>query len=307
VFLRQEGDRVVFAVGSGSYVFTNIPPANLTMKLITDKRVVQPGDPLLLYMTVRNEGPETATNVSIGNRLSPELALLSTPGLSMTDGLLTGRIAQLDPGNQVTYSMLLRPTAPGTYRQTAQVTATDQFDPTSIPNSGTGDGEDDMAAVDFRTAQADPAVFTSPNPFQTPLPAVLTNQPRPDSTKADLSLLMQMSQTVLNVSTPAALSLLVTHQGGRAVTGVTLRLTLPPGVSLADGSATGSSVSLPVAGTLVAGQTTPVVIMLRADVSQSCVLRGEVSAASIADPDSTPNNGLTNGEDDTAQLQIRVR
>ncbi|GEM_PF-195983 len=307
VFLRQEGDRVVFAVGSGSYVFTNIPPANLTMHLVTDKRVVQPGDPLLLYITVRNEGPETATNVSVGNRLSPQLTLLSSSGLSLTDGLLTGRIAQLDPGNQVTYSLLLRPTAAGTYRQTAQVTATDQFDPTSIPNSGTGDGEDDMASVDFRTAQADPAVFTSPNPNQTPLPAVLTNQPRPDSTKADLSLSIQMSQAVLTAGTPTALSLLVTHQGGRMVTGVTLRLALPAGISLADGSAAGSSVSVPVTGTLASGQTMPVVVMVRASATQAYVIRAEISAASVADPDSTPNNGLTNGEDDTAQLQVRVR
>ncbi|GAB3764232.1 glycoside hydrolase family 78 protein [Spirosoma pomorum] len=307
VFLRQDGNRVVFAVGSGSYVFTNSAPANLTMQLLTDKRVVRSGDPVRVFMTIRNEGPETATNVSVGNRLSSELALLSSPGLVLTDGQLLGHIPQLAPGNQVTYTLLLRPTMPGTYRQTAQVTATDQVDPTSVPNSGTGDGEDDMATVDFRTVESDPAVFVSPNPHQTPLPTVISDQPVPDPAKADLSLSLQMEQIVLSTSTPTTLSLLVTHQGGRSVDGVTLHLLLPLGLSPADGSAAGGSITLPVSGPIQPGQTVPVVVKLRSGIVGSYVIQAELSTANIADPDSTPNNGLANGEDDTTQLRIRVR
>ncbi len=304
VFLRQEADRIVFAVGSGTYVFTNIPPANLTMQLVTDKRVIRSGDPLFMYMTVRNEGPETATNISVGNRLSPELTVLTASGLTLTDGQLVGKIAQLAPGNQVTYSLLLRPTAPGTFVQAAQVTAADQFDPTSIPNSGTGDGEDDMAAVDFRTAQADGTVYQSPNPHQTPLPPVQSNQPLPDSTKADLSLSLATAQAVISPTVPTTLSLIVTHQGGLPVGNVSIRLTLPAGVSASN--QTGGTLVVPVNGTIQPGQSAVVTVPIRSNASQPFAVQAELISASVTDPDSTPNNGLTNGEDDTAQLRLRV-
>ncbi|PRY45541.1 alpha-L-rhamnosidase [Spirosoma oryzae] len=304
VFLRQESDRVVFAVGSGTYVFTNIPPANLTMQLVTEKRVVRSGDPLFMYMTVRNEGPETATNVSVGNRLSPELSVLTASGLTLTDGQLVGKIAQLDPGNQVTYSLLLRPTVPGTFVQTAQVTAADQFDPTSIPNSGTGDGEDDMAAVDFRTAQTDGTVYQSANPHQTPLPPVQSNQPLPDSTKADLSLSLATAQSVLTATMPTTLSLIVTHQGGLSVGNVSIRLTVPADITA--GSQTGGTLVIPVDGIMQPGQSKIVAVPIRSNARQPFTVQAELISASVTDPDSTPDNGLTNGEDDTAQLRLRV-
>ncbi len=40
--------------------------------------------------------------------------------------------------------------------------------------------------------------------------------------------------------------------------------------------------------------------------SANAVIKAQLDLASVADPDSNPNNGYDNGEDDSAQLSLRV-
>ncbi|GAB3565934.1 hypothetical protein GCM10027578_14270 [Spirosoma luteolum] len=308
--LRQEGDRIIFEVGSGTYVFSNAPRqlANLTVAMLANRRVVPVGEPIEVYLIVRNDGPETATNIQHTNHLPDGLDVVSTSGFAVTDRQLTGHLPQLGPGNQVQYTLLLRPTRPGQYIYTAQVTATDQADPTSTPNSGTGDGEDDMAVLDFRTTEITPAVYTSPNPNQRPLPPVRSNQPPADPAKADLSLQLATAQAVLLPGQPTDLSLTVRNEGGLPAGAIRVAVWIPEGAQIDGhtGSAGGTRLSLVLPGMVASGQALSLTVPLLLHQAGPVAIRAELETASVADPDSTPNNGTTNGEDDTAQLLLRT-
>jgi hypothetical protein len=85
---------------------------------------------------------------------------------------------------------------------------------------------------------------------------------------------------------------------------VSIRLTLPAGVSASN--QTGGTLVVPVNGTIQPGQSAVVTVPIRSNASQPFAVQAELISASVTDPDSTPNNGLTNGEDDTVQLRLRV-
>ncbi|WP_209401197.1 gliding motility-associated C-terminal domain-containing protein [Pseudozobellia sp. WGM2] len=129
-----------------------------------------PGDTVVLTVTVQNSGPDDATNVSLEN--------IVPVGFTVT----TVNDAGTQSGNNITWSGLTIPNGTTTtltyeatvnnptnvadeYLNTVQVTTVDQYDPDSAPNNDDGDqSEDDEDAVSMRLQSSDLEIVNTVNP-----------------------------------------------------------------------------------------------------------------------------------------------
>ena len=281
---------------------------DMSLSLTADRRTVSVADLTTFTIQLRNEGPVAATNVVVQDRLPPNMAVTSANGLSLSNRVLTGSVARLEVGNSATLSFQAR-VAAGTYVNAAEILSADQTDLDSQAGSGTGDGQDDAATADLRTLESGGGLYVSPNPNQVPLPAVVSNQPAPDPNKADLSVSLSVSKR-----TPALYELItytvqVTNAGGQPASGVSVTAYLPAGQQLIPGDDfTTAADGLTSSSVGVAPNAT---VQLRFRTRVTAVGYGatkiQIATATPADPDSTPGNGTANGEDDTAQTDIRSR
>lgn len=284
--------------------------SDLALSMTASRRVPAVGDTVTFTLTVRNEGGCQVGFATIANRLPPNLTPISSPTLPFTSNIVSGTISTLMPGQAVTQQYVARVVAPGVYQNAAEIMTQDGPDPDSQPGSGTGDGQDDEAQVDVRAVgiTADSSVFSSPNPNQVPLPTVQSNQPTPDPAKADLSLSMQIARRTVVIGQTVSISLTVSNLGGLTAGRVGVQHLLTNGlsfVSSADFSANGSTLSA-VLNSIAPGSSATVSFLARATSTGSLTNMAQISSSTQADSDSTPGNGYTNGEDDTAQLDIRV-
>ncbi|GAB4041725.1 hypothetical protein [Spirosoma jeollabukense] len=202
----------------------------------------------------------------------------------------------------------MQPSQPGQYINAVQITASNQPDPDSQPNSGTGDGQDDAAQVDLRTLPDNSAVYISPNPNQLPLPPVVSNQPPADPAKADLSLAMIVSTLTPKVGDVVAGTLRVDNAGGMTATGVEIKLTLLNGLSFVSGngfSASGQAI-IGSLSSVSSGASANLTAFVRVDTDNPAILTAEISASNQLDPDSQPNSGVADGQDDTATTNLRI-
>jgi uncharacterized repeat protein (TIGR01451 family) len=284
--------------------------SDLALSMTASRRVPAVGDTVTFTLTVRNEGGCRVGFATITNRLPANLTPITSPTLPFTNEVVSGTISTLLPGQAVTQQYVARITAPGVYQNAAEIMTQDGPDPDSQPGSGTGDGQDDEAQVDVRAVSVagSSSVFASPNPNQVPLPAVQSNQPTPDPTKADLSLSMQVDRRTVVVGQTVSITLTVANLGGQTAGRVGVQHLLPNGLSFVsspDFSANGSTLSA-VLNSIAPGSSATVSFLARANSSGSLTNMAQISSSTQADPDSTPGNGYTNGEDDTAQLDVRV-
>ncbi|MEO0528187.1 MAG: gliding motility-associated C-terminal domain-containing protein, partial [Bacteroidota bacterium] len=118
------------------------------------------GDTVTFEVTVTNDGPGLATNVGIED-IIPSGFLLGNVnnGGTVSGNTIRWTIPSLPVGSQVlTYDVTIN--APANvldeYRNIAQVTASDQFDPDSTPNNDDGDqSEDDEASYTIPSPTVD--------------------------------------------------------------------------------------------------------------------------------------------------------
>jgi uncharacterized repeat protein (TIGR01451 family) len=293
---------VVIAAGS----------ADLSVGLVASKRTVAVGETNTLTLTVRNDGPCDVSGVQLENHLPENIALVTAEaGLTNAGTLLRGELPLLVSGGQLSQSFTVKAVAPGTYRDAFQLKSSPLPDPDSQPGSGTGDGQDDMAQVDFRTPEASTTVYASPNPNQTPLPPVQSNQPAPNPTKADLSLAFVASQRTARVGQPVSFSLTLRNIGGLEATNVQVRAILPNGLTFSTSASGMTATGAVVQGnvpSIGAGTSVTLVftVTLGTAAGTSLPISAEISAADQPDPDSTPGNAtLSRGEDDEARVEVR--
>lgn len=283
--------------------------ADLSMAMVVEKRTSRVGEPVGVTLVVTNASPTTVSGVVLQNRLPTGLAFVSGTSVTANNDVITTNGLTIPAGNQVRIAYTVQATAPGTYLNAAQVWQAGLVDPDSRPGSGTGDGEDDLAVADLRTSDPAPGYFSSPNPDQYPIPAVLSSQPAPDPAKADLSL-----DLIVNELTPIAgdtilISLKVSNAGGQTATAISLGVTLPAGwrfVSSAGFSSANELVTGTVASLPALAQTTLTFKAVTATAGLK-KLAAEIKQATPADSDSHPNSGTLDGEDDMASLWVRVR
>ena len=283
--------------------------ADLSLSLQMGKRVLQVNEPTTLQLRVSNQSNNPAALSRWTYRLPANLQFLDEQGQAYSDNVLTGTVTQLAALADTTFTIRLRPTLAGLFRTAAQITTATSPDPDSHPNSGTADGEDDAATVDFRVLGPTTSLFESPNPNQRLLPAVVSNQPTPVADQADLSLRMDVNNRTPAVGEIITFTVYVSNAGGLTADTVRLENQLPDGFELVN--AIGWTVNgrlLNIALTyLAANMTVSLPIQARLTAPGHWLNRAQISASSIADPDSLPGNGYTNGEDDQTQLDLRSR
>ncbi len=289
-------------------IVSQLPAADLSLAITVNQRTTDPVEQITISLTVRNSGPALAQNVTVQNRLPPNLNVVSlSSGLSSSSGVVSGMISSLPVGVETTLSFVTTPTSSGTYRNAAQITSSSLPDPDSQPNSGTGDGQDDAATVDFRTRQPG-GLFESPNPDQVPLPPVQSSQPAPDPAKADISLSLVSSTRTPQINEIISFTLTLSNAGGLAATGLGVVAYLPANLTFVPGDDLGPGGGGLAGGisNIPAGGQYSFKFRARASSRGYGICRAQLTSANLADPDSTPGNGTTNGEDDTAQIDLRV-
>lgn len=294
-------------VGSGS--------ADVSLTMQVSNRTPAVNDLLSYSLTLTNAGPQTAQYVQATNVLPAGLEFVDSPtagNVQAANGVVTVGAGMLAAGISVTYSFRARATLPGVFVSAAQVTDLSTPDPDSQPNSGTGDGQDDAAQVDFRTLQPSGSVFASANSNQAPLPLLRSNQPVADPNTADLSVSLLVNNRTPDVARGDIViaTLTVRNRGGSAASNVAVQIELPNG--LFDYQNTGGwtpvvenrTYTAFLNGVPAGGEVS---VTLRWQPSGSGVLKAQVLSMYETDPDSTPGNGTGKGEDDEATADVRAR
>ncbi|GAB2550821.1 hypothetical protein GCM10027085_47320 [Spirosoma aerophilum] len=301
------------------YVINVVKAADLSVAMKTSQLVAAVNQPISYSLTVQNNGPNNATGISWLNSLPPNLSFVTGDAGVVSSGTVVGvSNLSLVSGSSITFTYQLKASREGTFVNAAQIIASNEFDPDSQPRSGTEDGQDDTAVASIRTLSASGDLFTSPNPDQTPLPAVLSNQPTAHPAKADLSLAMAVSQRTLGLGQPITCTLTISNAGGLTATNIVVRDTLR-GMSL-----TASSGGMTIVGTgadytiidgtvasLDSGAVAQLIFTATPTVSGRIVNMAQIWSCSTADPDSTPGSvapvaNAIKGEDDEAWIDLRV-
>lgn len=273
------------------------------------KRVNQVGSAVPFRITVVNEGTKNATNVKVRCTLPSQLSFTGSSYFRQVQRTLLATVPLLYPGQQQTLSFTAQPLQAGSYRLATEIVQADQLDPDSRPNTSFSDGEDDMLWLDFRTADNATAVFTvTPSVNAPPQPTVMSAQPIPDPNKIDLSLSMVSSRLTSQINSPISVSLIARNEGSQTAQSVQIGALLPTGLSfvsssnmsLAGGIIRGTLASIPAGGQGVLS------FIINPSAVGAPILRAQIELATPTDADSTPNNGYTNGEDDTCSLTFRI-
>ncbi|WP_052731276.1 right-handed parallel beta-helix repeat-containing protein [Spirosoma radiotolerans] len=287
-------------------------PADLSLSLTSNKRVLGINDLASIQLRVNNQSDRSAALSRWTCRLPANIQFVDSLGHPYRDNVLTGTVSQLAPLSDTTFTFLVQPTSAGLFRLSAQVTTATSPDPDSRPNSGTADGEDDARTIDLRVDAplTGDRVFESPNPNQRSLPGVATN-PDPalmNVKQADLSLQIEVSSRTPIVGTVITYTLSIANAGGRTAEGIQVENLLPDGfepVSLGEWTANGHSLVTTVES-IPAASIYRTSFQVRVTLPGFWLNRAQINASIISDPDSTPGNGFSNGEDDEAQVDGRA-
>lgn len=295
----------VVTVGTGN--------ADLSLNMIVSNRVPKMYDIVSYSLVLTNAGPEAATGVQIQSTLPQYVSFLDSqsPGITHSSGVVAVAGGTIPVGIPTVFVFRTIISSPGTLVTSAQITSVQTPDPDSQPNSGTGDGQDDQAQVDLRTADQSGPLVASANPNQVPLPPVSSNQPVPSSSAVELSLQMSLNKSLVSVSQQDVVTatLTVRNRSSIPATGVAVRVLLPNG-ALVPSSQTGWQV---INAQTINGYVNaiPAGGLATLQLTWRPTAEGELKAQ-IADVIEQvigfiPGNGYTQGEKDEAQVRIRVR
>lgn len=283
--------------------------ADLSMNMLVSNRIAITNQPVTLTVVLTNSGPQDASSVTARSLLPAGMEFIDTssPVVSASANAVSINAGTVLSGESRPFVFRVRASQPGSFATSAQIMASNQTDPDSQPNSGTGDGQDDEATVDMRTPDASGSVNVSPNPNQVALPAIQSSQPPTDPAKADLSLSMSTNNMVVAPNQVVNVTLTVFNRGGITANNVTLQALLPTGwqLTVTTGLTINGQTVTGNIGSVPAGSTGSMVLLVQ--VPNAGTVRSQVFSVSPADSDSTPGNGFTNGEDDEATVSLRTR
>jgi uncharacterized repeat protein (TIGR01451 family) len=198
------------------------------------------GDLVTFTVTVTNAGPDFATGVQLSDPLAAGFTYVSDNSggtYDPTTGLWN--VGVMAPGTTQTLTITASVNPTGPYTNTAQVTASQQFDPNSTPNNNVPT-EDDQATV------------------------TLT----PGAALTDLAVTKTVSNTTPNVGDTITFTVTLTNNGPSTATNVTVQDFLPTGLTfVSDTPSQGtysSTTGLWTVGTVTT--TTPQTLTIRAQV-----------------------------------------
>ncbi len=287
--------------------------ADLKAQITTDKEAPRVGETITYQVVVRNEGDNNTSGTPVSTqwsvRLPPNLQLTNSTGLQYANGTIIGTVTNLPSQASASFTFQAKPLATGVYRTAVELISSTYLDPDSSPLSGTGDGEDDSDEAIVRTKELGETVFISPNPNQRPLKALVSSQPPSDLTKADLSIQMNLSKQVLVANEVITCTVIVLNRGGTTATSIQITDQLPSGLQFVSGAGwtvNGNTLTNSI-DRLAAGGSYAFSFQVRATSTGQWTNQAQITASGTGDPDSTPNNGYANGEDDQIQADVRVR
>jgi uncharacterized repeat protein (TIGR01451 family) len=128
---------------------TPTPVADLSLTKTVDKAAPGIGQTVTFSLRLTNSGPNTATNVAVKDVLPAGLSFAgatASTGTSYDSNTGVWTIPSLASGSSVTLGIRAIVDTVGLHTNTAEVIASDQFDPNSTPNNH-NPNEDDQASV----------------------------------------------------------------------------------------------------------------------------------------------------------------
>jgi uncharacterized repeat protein (TIGR01451 family) len=242
-----------------------VPLADLSLTKSVDNSTPAIGQQVTFTVTVSNAGPADATGVAVTDLLPPGLSLVSaTPSQGSYDsGTGVWTVVTLLNGASATLTITATVTSAGTKINTAEVTASDLFDPDSAVNNH-DPTEDDQASVSV-----------------TPLQEF-----------ADLGLTKTVDNPTPNVGDTITFTITLNNAGPANATNVAVSDLLPAGLAFVSATAN-QGIYDPGSGTWLVGTVligTPVTLQIQARVTDA-IAHTNVAAITQSDTiDSNPSN-----------------
>ncbi len=266
--------------------------ADLSLTKIVDNPTSYVGDTVTFTVTVLNSGPDTATGVRVDDVLPAGLSYVPgsiTGGNSRSDAsapTLSWTINSLASGASVNVTCRALVQSSGAHINTAQVMASNQYDPDSTPANDNGDqSEDDECSATVTTTQC-----------------------------ADLSLDKTVDIATPNEGETVTFAITVSNAGPDTAHNVSVQDVLPDGYSYQLGSIAGGSArsdsSAPIltwtlnsiAPATSVSLTYQVLVLASGDHANVA----QVMTSDLPDPDSTPGNGDPSEDDEDSATSQQI-
>jgi uncharacterized repeat protein (TIGR01451 family) len=253
-------------------------PADLSLTKTVSNAAPNVSESVTFTIVISNAGPFAATSVTVKDSLPAGLTYLSDDGGgSYANGTGIWSVGTVNSSASKTLHVIatVTSTAVSGVTNTAEVTASDQFDPDSTPNNHNA-SEDDQASATV-TAQS-----------------------------ADLSLTKTVDNPSSSVGQNVTFTITASNAGPNAATNVSVKDSLPAGLTYVSddgGGAYNSASGVWTIGTVNALSSATLHITATVAMTGTITNTAEIAASDVFDPDSTPNNHNA-GEDDRASAIV---
>ncbi|MEA5460972.1 hypothetical protein VB796_18065, partial [Arcicella sp. LKC2W] len=253
--------------------------ADLSLVKLATPLSANVGDNITYTIEISNAGPSTATNVEVKDVLPVGLNLVNAGNFTNNAGTLTATIPSLAAGVTQSLTFTAQITQAGNIINAAQITKSDQFDTDSQVNNGTTNNEDD------------------------------TDEITVGGILADLSLTKTVDKAIVNPNENVEFTITITNAGPSAVTSASVRDVLPAGLQFVSSStfANTNGTLIGQVSNLGVGQSQTLKFVAQVTGTGKITNNTEIASSNVPDPDSSPNNGILNGEDDTDSTSVQVR
>ncbi|GAB3973330.1 hypothetical protein GCM10028806_26940 [Spirosoma terrae] len=288
---------------------SNQPEADLSLHIAVSNRTPVLGQPVSVTLSVKNASKQEARNIQLESRLPNFLAVVDGGNFQNNSGVLTTTLSSIPASGSVNQTIQLVATSEGVFRLSAQIMASDNPDPDSYPGSGTNDGQDDMSWVDLRTTKSGMLINTSPEPNPAVLPNPTTEKIVLPFDKVDLSLNLSASNVAPTLNEVITITVQLGNYDDRRLLSPEVTCQLPSGLTFVSGTnfvADGQTIVL-TGGRYYECWPQSFSFQARVTGAVDEPVKARITYCDWEDVDSDPGNGFDTGEDDTAQISLRVR
>ncbi len=288
---------------------SNQPEADLSLRLAVNNRVPALEQPVTVTLSVSNNSDQDAHNVRIESQLPNMLTVVDAGDMQMTGTMLRTTIGYIPANSSVNVTCKVAALSAGTAWLSAQIMASDNPDPDSYPASGTNDGQDDMGWLDIRTIISGGVISSSPELNPAYLPTPQTTDGNLPGELVDLSLNAFVDNPTPALNEIVTVTLQISNYANRRLLSPEVTCQLPVGLAFVSGT---NMIAIGQQVILTGGQyyrMWPQSFSFQARVTGTISepVKARISYCDWDDADSDPTNGFETGEDDTVQVNLRVR